>query len=372
MNKNIEESFMQLKKSNYKKGMLTFDDIICVGEKFNLDFSEIDLLSEKLLDYGMIIEDSDNTNIIENKNKNDINLNFEINHSSARYKEIFKAVLKKDIGLKEHIKYVERVMPSRKNEINNLVVKARENNEYAKIRIINMYSKSVIRIASYFSEKYNFPISDAIQEGYIGLMKAIEKYDLKNTTPFISFASWHMRGQIQRKAFFQDSILYYPVHIKENLFSIYELFSEHDYFTRFDPQLYVNLVMERIKCDEIKAMWYINQYSRIEPIDDYIIQESFLISDNYECEEMILLNIEEFLMKKEIENLLLKLSDAERKIIFYRFGFNEKSPKTLEEIGNIIGVTRERVRQIEKKALEKIKKYIIKNNYFGFIKDKIV
>ena len=230
-------------------------------------------------------------------------------------------------------------------------------------------------ILHYYQELKAREIADILQEACIGLITAVDRYDPDSSGSFGSYASLWILQNICRKQGTQRPIVYYPVHKKEKYYTMYPVLKEKGYLQI--EEIWTNqeareLIQNELGCNAEQAEDIIRQSMPIESLDD--IYETFLKDiEKNEKHEGVFHNrgldsfywyedchekIEKESLKKIIEKLMKELRPREQEVIRSRYGFDNGIEKTLEEVGHTLGVTRERVRQIESKAMKKLRKFI--------------
>jgi RNA polymerase primary sigma factor len=229
----------------------------------------------------------------------------------------------------------------------------------AKQHLIAANLRLVIKMAKRYSNQ-GLSFQDLIEEGNLGLMKATEKFNWRRGFKFSTYATWWIRQAISRNISNHSRTVRVPVHISEDINRMEKV--TRDLTRKFgrEPNLAELSKASKLNFDKIYKLQRLSQKSiSLEvPISD--VSNSKSIGDFIEDQTVAnpAQNVFGQLVKEKVQKLLSSLSDKEQKVILMRFGFDEDKPKTLEQTGSILGVTRERIRQIEEKALQKIRSLI--------------
>ena len=243
-----------------------------------------------------------------------------------------------------------------------LVRQMYDGNDSARDELIRSNLRLVVSIA----KKYvNLGLSflDLVEEGNIGLIKSVDKFDLEKGCRFSTYASWWIKQSIMLALSQQGKTIRIPVHMVEKISNIQKVENELRTKLRRNPSMEEISKKAKMNISQIKkikdAMKVQNSLS--STIHDDGVSELIDVIEDVDSENPVdKLSVE--LIQERILHIFDVLTEREAKVLTMRYGLFNTEPKSLEEVGKRIGVTRERVRQIERAAINKLKEYFKKTN----------
>lgn len=346
----LEQIKDQLTETGKKIGVLNYDDIAEKLAQFELDSHQMDEFYEFLGDQGVeLVGDSDDEDpSLPDLSKEDEE-EFDLNDLSV------PPGVKINDPVRMYLKEIGRVdLLSAEEEI-NLATRIEEGDEEAKRRLAEANLRLVVSIAKRYVGR-GMLFLDLIQEGNMGLIKAVEKFDYRKGFKFSTYATWWIRQAITRAIADQARTIRIPVHMVETINKL----------IRVQRQLLQDLGREPtpeeiaedmdLTPDKVREILKIAQepVSLETPIGeeddshlgDFIEDQDATSPSEHAAYE---------LLKEQLEDVLDTLTDREENVLRLRFGLDDGRTRTLEEVGKVFGVTRERIRQIEAKALRKLR-----------------
>ena len=341
--KTFEERKSELVKNGKEKGFITYEELATSLKGLDLDADSLDELYNAFNENNIAIisegeEDDENSGAKILLDDNALTKDLTINDPVRMYlKEIGQIKL---LSLEEEGILADRITAG-DEEAKNILAEAN-------LRLVVSIAKRYVGRGMLFL--------DLIQEGNIGLMKAVDKFDVTKGYKFSTYATWWIRQAITRAIADQARTIRVPVHMVETINKL----------ARIQRQLTLELNREPTEeelakkmgtnVEKVREIYKISQdpVSLETPIGeeddshlgDFIKDERNLSPEEFATNEML---------KDEISQVLETLTEREEKVIRLRFGLEDGKPRTLEEVGQMFGVTRERIRQIEAKALRKLR-----------------
>jgi RNA polymerase primary sigma factor len=241
-----------------------------------------------------------------------------------------------------------------------LAVRIKNGDQKARAWMIKANLRLVVRIAHNYSN-LGLPFLDLISEGNIGLIKAVERFDPGKGGKLSTYSAWWIKQSIKRALANQSKTIRLPVHLVDKISKMRRVslqMSEELGREPTDEEFAEEIGISSTKVSQLKTI-SIRPASLDAPIgDDDSTEFGEIVGDEDALTPFELFRDKN--MRDELSELLDVLGDRERKIIFERYGLDGDKPKTLEEIGKKLGVTRERIRQLQNIALVKLRKALSK------------
>ena len=262
-----------------------------------------------------------------------------------------------DSMLKEYVRELANYPQLSSAEERELAKLASLGDHEAKKKLIQSNLKLVVCIAKKAIHVSGIPVFDLIQEGNLGLMIAAEKFNYKLGYKFATYASWWIKQSMFKAISEQSHCMKIPVYIQETLSRFSKIKSQME--KEYNCQVKNNDVAKRMNIAPDKIETFLSAYTKTISIESGLERENgkeLNLADVLADESpSIFDNIEYKNLQSDIEMVISTLKEREQEVVKMRYGLEDNARKTLEEIGNIYGVTKECIRQTELRALKKMR-----------------
>ena len=332
------------------KGKLTAQEIMDAMEHFDFDPEQMDKLYEQLEAHNVEVVDDFATEELESLELNLENQTTEETDEPAPTEQV--AI---DDPVKVYLKEIGRVPLLTPEEETALAMRIIEGDDAAKKRLSEANLRLVVSIAKRYVGR-GMQFLDLIQEGNLGLIKAVEKFDYTKGFKFSTYATWWIRQAITRAIADQARTIRIPVHMVETINKVKKVSSQLLHKNGHEPTAEEIAVELAMPVDKVREIMRVAQepVSLETPIGE---EEDSHLGDFIEDVDAPAPAdaASHTLLKEQLEEVLQSLTEREAKVLRLRFGLDDGRPRTLEEVGKEFDVTRERIRQIEAKALRKLR-----------------
>ena len=343
--KSFEERKEELVKLGKESGFITYEQLANVLKGLELDSDSLDELYNVFSENNIAVVSEEDANKGGESKQDEIILDDDILTKDLNINDPVRMYLKeigqiKLLTMEEELELADRIMAG-DQEAKTILAEAN-------LRLVVSNAKRYVGRGMLFL--------DLIQEGNIGLMKSVEKFDVGKGFKFSTYATWWIRQAITRAIADQARTIRVPVHMVETINKLARIQRQMTLELNREPSEEELAEKMGTSVEKIREIYKISQepVSLETPIGeeddshlgDFVPDERNMSPEEYATNEML---------KDEISEVLLTLTEREEKVIRLRFGLEDGKSRTLEEVGQMFGVTRERIRQIEAKALRKLR-----------------
>ena len=303
-----------------------------------------------------LLSDLDDSENHEEGDTEEAEISLEAEDESKEEAEVEEDDSHSDDAIKLYLKEIQKTTLLTAQDERDLARRISQGDMAARDRMIESNLRLVVKIAKRYMNR-GLPFLDLIEEGNMGLIKAVERFKLSKECRFSTYATWWIRQSIERALVNQSRTIRLPVHVSDDINKFIKISRELLQKLNRDPKIdeiaeamgvdphYINRLMVLVKKTYSieHPMGENNDYSLIDTIEDPTAADPAVL-------------IEDLNKFNRVSDWLNTLSENERDILTLRFGLEDREPQTLDTIGKRFGVTRERIRQIEAKSLEKLRK----------------
>lgn len=345
--KSFEEKKDELLKLGEKQGFITFAQLAKALQQYEVDSDTLDSLYNTFVEHNIeIIADDEEDESGKKGSKEEVKI-------------LDDSEITKDVNINDpvrmYLKEIGRISLLSAEEERELSIRSAQGDEMAKNKLAESNLRLVVSIAKRYVGR-GLLFLDLIQEGNMGLMKAVEKFDYDKGYKFSTYATWWIRQAITRALADQARTIRVPVHMVETINKMVRIQRQMTLELNREPTEEEIAKKMGITVEKVREVIKISQdpVSLETPIGeeddshlgDFLPDINSMSPDEYATNEIL---------KEEIKNVLMTLQEREQEVLELRFGLIDGTSHTLEEVGKRFNVTRERIRQIEAKALRKLR-----------------
>lgn len=353
-----EGKLEELIKKGKTKGFITHGEILTYFPNIEEDVAFLEAIFEKIRGSNIeIIEEKSPFEREAKKTDSDSKAEHVIEHLATD-------------SIQTYLREIGKIKLLTFQEEKDLSKRIEQGDEEAKNKLILANLRLVVSIAKrYLGRSSNLTMLDLIQEGNLGLFRAVEKFDWRKGFKFSTYATWWIRQAVTRALADQGKIIRLPVHIVEILSKYQQAVRRLTQELGRDPFIQEIASEMVLPVEKVRHLQKISQdtISLETPVgeeekEEVTVREFVPDEKTLSPEQTTSLKF----LRDQIKEIIRELAPREQKILAMRFGLEDGVSYTLEEVGKAFGVTRERIRQIEMKALEKIKKHRLAYRLEGY------
>ncbi|NVO00582.1 MAG: sigma-70 family RNA polymerase sigma factor [Geobacteraceae bacterium] len=261
-----------------------------------------------------------------------------------------------DDAIKLYLRDIQKTKLLTADDERELANRITAGDKSARDRMIESNLRLVVKIAKRYINR-GLPFLDLIEEGNLGLIKAVERFKISKECRFSTYATWWIRQSIERALVNQSRTIRLPVHVSDDINRMLRF--SRDLMHKLNREPSVKEVAEAVNFDEAYVRRLMQLLKKTYSIERPMGENSdYFLSDTIEDTSTVLPSdlLENLNRYEHVSEWFETLSETEKSILTLRFGLDDCDPQTLDTIGKQFGVTRERIRQIESKAIEKLRK----------------
>ena len=344
-----EDAIMRLIEKGRHRGFITQSEILHTFPQIEKDIQGLERLYERL--------DSSNINVVDTGKA----FGEEYNKEVEEKKKLLADVDSSSDSVQMYLREIGNYPLITGEEEADLAKKIEKGDEAARQKMMLSNLRLVVSIAKkYVGRSPNLTLLDLIQEGNIGLSRAVEKFDYKRGYKFSTYATWWIKQAITRALADQARTIRIPVHMVETINKYQQVVRRLIQDLGREPLPEETAAEMGVEVDKIRHIIKISQDT--VPLETPVgsdDEDGSILADFVADEESVTPDAMagRRILKDHLNEIISELSPREQKILEMRFGLKDGVTHTLEEVGKVFGVTRERIRQIEAKALDKIRQH---------------
>jgi len=349
----LEDAQNELVEQGKAKGSISYKEIIETLQPYELSVEALDTFYDRLAQHGIDITDETTADVQDSSQDDDTDED-DIKVVTTEVLTAPEGVTVND-PVRMYLKEIGKIPLLTSEEEVELAQAIEQNNEDARRRLAEANLRLVVSIAKKYVGR-GMLFLDLIQEGNLGLIKAVEKFDYRKGYKFSTYATWWIRQAITRAIADQARTIRIPVHMVETINKLIRISRQLVQELGREPlpeeiALEMNISEERVREILKIAQEPVSLETPIGEEDDSHLGDFIEDHDAQAPADAAAFE----LLKEQLEDVLDTLSAREEKVLRLRFGLDDGRSRTLEEVGQFFGVTRERIRQIEAKPLRKLR-----------------